>query len=220
MNVINQPVLCLNGAWQVINTKTVKEALIAMLGGARGKNPPALAIDMDFATDDSGAIDWNSPTNMIPVDWDKWRDLPVREYDLVINTGTRQIRAPRVIIQPNYHKMPTVTIRPTKDAIRKRDGSICQYSGKLLSNKEGNIDHVIPRAQGGKNTFENMVWSSVTINSAKADKTPAQAGLKLLRKPSAMKPIPRSSTITVAHHPSWVYFMDNVTEVREPRVSV
>ena len=39
MNVVNQPVLCLNGLWQALNTKTVKEALIAMLGGTDGKHP-------------------------------------------------------------------------------------------------------------------------------------------------------------------------------------
>ena len=214
MNVINQPVLCLNAAWQVLDTKTVKEAFISMLGGDGGKNPPAMAIDMTFPADEDGRVDWNSPEYTNPVGWDVWKTLPIRDYDLTISTGTMTIRAPRVIIQPNYGKMPVVIQRPTKDAIRKRDGGICQYTGKVLTNREGNVDHVIPRAQGGKNTFENMVWSCKEINSTKADKTPSQAGLRLIRKPSSPKPIPRSSTITVAHHPSWVYFMSNVTEVR------
>lgn len=214
MNVINQPVLCLNGAWQVLQTKTVKEAFISMLGGDSGKNPPAMAIDMTFVADENGNIDWNNPEYANPVGWEVWKTLPIREYDLAINTGNMTIRAPRVIIQPNYAKMPVVQPRPTKDAIRRRDNGICQYTGKVISQREGNIDHVIPRAQGGKNTFENMVWSCKDINSSKADKTPKQAGLKLLRVPVAPKPVPRSSTITIAYHPSWVYFMDNVTEVR------
>lgn len=214
MNVINQPVLCLNSAWQALGTKTVKEAFIAMLGGDGGKNPPALAIDMTFAADAEGNIDWNSPEYANPVNWDSWASLPIRDYDLVVHTGNREIRAPRVIIQPNFSKMPIVTPRPTKEAIRRRDGSVCQYTGKTLTNKEGNIDHVVPRAQGGKNTFENLVWSCKEVNFLKADKTPQQAGLKLLRKPAAPRSVPRSSTITVAHHPSWVYFMDHVTEVR------
>ena len=214
MNVINQPVLCLNGAWQVIDTKTVKEAFIAMLGGESGKNPAALGMDMAFPVDSNGNIDWNNPEYTEPVPWEVWKTLPIRDYDLVVNTHNLCIRAPRVIVQPNFTKMPTVSPRPTKDAIRRRDGSICQYTGKPISNKEGNIDHVIPRAQGGKNTFDNMVWCHKDINSAKADRTPQQAGLRLIRKPVAVKPIPRSSTITVAHDPSWVSFMDHVTEVR------
>ena len=39
-------------------------------------------------------------------------------------------------------------------------------------------------------------------------------GLKLIRKPKAPPPIPVSSTIQIAHHPSWIHFLDNVTEVR------
>jgi 5-methylcytosine-specific restriction endonuclease McrA len=215
MNVINQPVLCLNGVWQALGTKTVKEALIAMLGGEKGNSPAAMAIDMVFPIDADGNVDWNSPEYTQPVGWDEWRKLPVREYDLAIHTSNMEIRAPRVIIQPNYSKMPIVQPRPTKEAIRKRDGGICQYTGEVLTWKEGNIDHVTPRSQGGRNTFENMVWCHKDINSKKADKTPKQAGLALIRKPFAPKSLPISSTINVAHHPSWVHFLDHVTHVKE-----
>jgi 5-methylcytosine-specific restriction endonuclease McrA len=215
MNVINQPVLCLNGVWQALGTKTVKEALIAMLGGEKGNSPAAMAIDMVFPIDADGNVDWNSPEYTQPVGWDEWRKLPVRDYDLAIHTSNMEIRAPRVIIQPNYSKMPIVQPRPTKEAIRKRDGGICQYTGEVLTWKEGNIDHVTPRSQGGRNTFENMVWCHKDINSKKADKTPKQAGLALIRKPFAPKSLPISSTINVAHHPSWVHFLDHVTHVKE-----
>lgn len=214
MNVINQPVLCLNSAWQAVSTKTVKDALIAMCGGNGPNNPPAMAIDMDFHVNEDGEVDWNNPTETTPVSWEAWICLEVRPHDLVIHSANMTIRAPRVIIQPNYGKMPMVQPRPTKESIRKRDGGICQYTGKSLSWKEGNIDHVVPRSQGGKNTFENMVWCHKDINSKKADKTPDQAGLKLIRKPYAPKSIPVSATINIAHHPSWIHFLDNVSEVR------
>ena len=215
MNVINQPVLCLNGVWQALGTKTVKEALIAMLGGEKGNSPAAMAIDMVFPIDADGNVDWNNPEYTQPVGWEEWRKLPVRDYDLAIHTSNMEIRAPRVIIQPNYSKMPIVQPRPTKEAIRKRDGGICQYTGEVLTWKEGNIDHVTPRSQGGRNTFENMVWCHKHINSKKADKTPKQAGLTLIRKPFAPKSLPISSTINVAHHPSWVHFLDHVIHVKE-----
>ena len=214
MNVLNQPVLCLNQVWQGIGNKTVKEALIAMLGGSYGNNPPALAIDMDYDVAEDGSIDWNNPTKSQPVGWEEWKELPIRDFDMAVHTSKKAIRCPRIIIQPNYAKMPVVSPRPTKDAIRRRDGGRCQYTGKELGWKDGNIDHVIPRAKGGKNTFENMVWSCKEVNSIKADKTPQEAGLKLLRKPVAPKPVPVSATMTIAHHPSWVPFLHSVTEVR------
>ncbi len=215
MNVISQPVLCLNNLWQALNTKTVKEALISMLGGVDGNNPPALAIDMNFPVDENGSVDWDNPEYVQPVDWETWKNLPIRDYDLAIHTSNMTIRAPRVIIQPNYSKMPVVTPRPTKESIRKRDGGVCQYTGRQISWKDGNIDHVIPRTKGGKNTFENMVWCHKEINSKKGDKTPEQAGLKLIRKPKAPRAVPVSSTIQIAHHPSWIHFLDNVIEVRQ-----
>lgn len=214
MNVINQPVLSLNANWQAIGTKTVKEALIAMLGGDGGSNPPAVALDMEFPVDENGGVDWDNPIKTEPVTWDVWQFLPIRDYDLAIHSAHSVIRAPRVIIQPNFGKMPVISPRPTKEGIRKRDGGVCQYTGKQISWKEGNIDHVIPRAQGGKNTFENMVWCHKDINSKKADKTPQQAGLKLIRRPQAPKSVPISSTINIAHHPSWIHFLEHVTEIR------
>ena len=188
-----------------------------MNGGINGTSSPALALDLEFEVGPNGEIDWNNYSYINPVPWDKWIELPIREHDIVLHTGTRSFRAPRIIIQPNYSKMPTVVPRPTKDAIRKRDGGICQYTGEPVSWNEGNIDHVIPRDLGGKSTFENMVWSKKEVNSKKGNKTNAQAGIRLIRKPVAPKVIPRSATITVAEHPSWQKFLDRVTLVKEHR---
>ena len=220
MNVINQPVLALNAAWQSIGTKTVKDAFIAMCGGDGDKNPAALALDMDFPIDQNGNVDWDNPKYIQPVEWEVWQHLPIRDFDLVIHSANMSIRVPRVIIQPNFAKMPLIAPRPTKDAIRRRDNGICQYSGKSLSWREGNIDHVIPKEKGGKNTFENMVWCHKDINSKKANMTPEQAGLRLLRRPYAPKSTPVSSTLTIAHHPCWVHFMENVTEIRGLKMEV
>lgn len=205
--------MVLNALWQPIKPKTIKEAFTAMLGGEYGKSPAALGIDQEFSVNENGEVDWSDMTYANPVDWATWVTLPIRPYDIVINTGRMTIRAPRVIVQPNYSKMPTITPKPTKEAIRKRDGSICQYTGVFLNRKEGNIDHIIPVSRGGKNTFENCVWSSVPVNSKKANMTPQEAGLKLLRKPVSPKHIPFSATVTVAKHPSWVHFMHHVTEI-------
>lgn len=214
MNVLNQPVQVLNAAWQPLKPQNVKDAFTAMLGGEEGTNPPALGLDQEFGIDSEGYVDWNDMKYSNPVDWDTWITLPVRSYDLSIFTGRMLIRVPRTIIQPNFSKMPLITPRPTKDAIRKRDGGRCQYTGEEVSWGQGNIDHVIPRDQGGKNTFENLVWSKKEINSKKANKTPEQAGLKLIRKPTAPKSLPVSAAHTIAFHPSWVHFMPRVTEVR------
>lgn len=42
------------------------------------------------------------------------------------------------------------------------------------------IDHVLPRAQGGGNDPMNMVVACKPCNGRKADRTPEQAGMKML----------------------------------------
>ena len=55
--------------------------------------------------------------------------------------------------------------------------------GQKLGGIEADIDHIVPRSQGGKNSWDNMVVCSKNINRKKGNKTPEQAGLKLIKKP-------------------------------------
>ncbi len=71
-----------------------------------------------------------------------------------------------------------------------RDGFRCQYCGTKKTMAELNFDHVIPRAQGGKTTFDNVVASCIPCNSFKRDRTPEQAGMKLLSVPVRPKSLP------------------------------
>jgi hypothetical protein len=45
------------------------------------------------------------------------------------------------------------------------------------------------------------------VNSRKDNKTPAQAGLRLLRKPKAPPPIPVAAYIRHAAHRDWEHFL-------------
>lgn len=45
------------------------------------------------------------------------------------------------------------------------------------------VDHVLPRAQGGGSTWENCVAACWRCNWDKADRTPEQAGLRMLWQP-------------------------------------
>src|SRR5206468_2852304 len=48
---------------------------------------------------------------------------------------------------------------------------------------ELNLDHVVPRAQGGRTTWENVVCCCIDCNLTKAARTPEQAKMKLLKVP-------------------------------------
>jgi 5-methylcytosine-specific restriction endonuclease McrA len=74
-------------------------------------------------------------------------------------------------------------VRYSRDNIFARDGYKCQYCGERKSSRELNLDHVIPRRQGGKTCWDNVTTSCYLCNNKKGARTPEQAGMKLLRKP-------------------------------------
>jgi len=71
----------------------------------------------------------------------------------------------------------------SKQNVHIRDLFRCQYCGKYINKNKVTIDHVIPVAQGGKNTWENTVCSCYECNNGKEDRTPSQANMTLLRQP-------------------------------------
>jgi hypothetical protein len=46
------------------------------------------------------------------------------------------------------------------------------------------IDHIVPRSLGGKTIWENVVSACRACNTRKGSRTPQQAGMFLIRKPS------------------------------------
>lgn len=62
-------------------------------------------------------------------------------------------------------------------AILRRDDFTCQYEG--CSSKATTVDHVVPRCQGGKSTWANLVGCCRACNEKKGGRTPEQAGMRL-----------------------------------------
>lgn len=74
-------------------------------------------------------------------------------------------------------------VKFTRLNIFTRDGFKCQYCGDKFETEDLTFDHVVPVAQGGKKTWENITTACVLCNSQKEGRTPQQAGMKLLKKP-------------------------------------
>ncbi len=99
----------------------------------------------------------------------------------VMRSQYLEISKPSVIRLSRYVKVQRREVPLTKKNILRRDNYTCQYCGA----REGNmtVDHVIPKVLGGKDTWENLVCACVSCNNRKGNRTPEQAGMKLLRKP-------------------------------------
>ena len=61
-----------------------------------------------------------------------------------------------------------------------RDKFRCQYCGERRAAPDLTLDHITPRAQGGRSTPENLVVACLTCNQRKASRTPEQARMPLL----------------------------------------
>ncbi len=206
-DLLDKPiVLSLNRAWQVIGHRTVKQALVALNGGGQGL-PPALGIDLAYPKLDDGSWNFDRPLFLNPLPWSEWVKLPIRDFDFVVHTPRFAVRVPTVIVSTQYEKMPLRIPRVTRQAIFERDGGVCQYSGERVGKLGGNLDHVVPRDRGGRDSFENLVWAKREINTLKANRLPHEAGLRLMRKPKAPAALPAAATIREARHPDWRHFL-------------
>lgn len=174
-------VLVLNRNWQAIHVKTPADAFCMMAGGS--------ATGLDVQGDD----------HIVPVRWDDWLLLPVRDEDQSVNTPRGAVRVPTVIVAANYAKVPLCRPRFGARGIWERDGGVCQYTGRKLAPGEGNIDHVIPRSRGGESSWDNCVLSHRAVNEKKAARLPHEAGLHLLRKPAAPRALPATALIRNHH---------------------
>ena len=182
-------VLVLNRNWQAINVRTPQDAFCQMATNV------ATALEIDGES-------------IRPVTWDEWITLPVRPQDSAVLTMRGPIRVPTVIVALNYAKVPKKRPKLCARTIRERDGNRCQYTGVTLRPEEGNIDHVVPRSRGGRDAWENCVWSSKAVNSKKGNRLPHEAGLKLLKQPVAVREMPVTALIRNTHGiPDWEPFV-------------
>lgn len=168
MNILKKPVLVLNKLWVPIRVITTIRAFKLIFAGK------ASVINVsDYSV----------------YNWDMWSKLEPGEDDVVIHTSSSTIKIPEVITLSKYDKLPKKGMKLTKKNIFIRDYYTCQYTGEKVSTKSADIDHVIPKSKGGKTSWDNLVVCSKKINRRKADKTPEEAGLRLLKRPC--KPAPQ-----------------------------
>jgi 5-methylcytosine-specific restriction endonuclease McrA len=174
-------VLVLNRNWQAINIRTPQDAFCQMATG--------VATGLEVAGQE----------HIRPVTWAEWLTLPIREQDQIVHTVRGVIRVPTVIVLASFAKVPKKRPKLCARTIRERDGNRCQYTGVMLRPEEGNIDHVVPRSRGGRDAWENCVWSSKSVNSQKGNRLPHEAGLKLLKQPVAVREMPVTALIRNTH---------------------
>lgn len=75
------------------------------------------------------------------------------------------------------------TPRVSGKALFERDHNRCAYCGEYFDSHHLTKDHIIPKKDGGRNTWMNLITACKSCNGRKADRTPEKAGMRLRYQP-------------------------------------
>lgn len=145
--------------------------------------------------------------------FDEWVDFSIKNADdyIKVHTSRYAIAIPEIIVLTIYDKLPNKDIKYSRQTVFERDNCRCQYCGKTFDRKVLEVEHVFPRALGGKTEWTNIVTACRPCNSRKANRTPEQAGMRLLKKPTKPKWLSPMHKISNPDNTcqSWKHFMKN-----------
>jgi 5-methylcytosine-specific restriction endonuclease McrA len=119
----------------------------------------------------------------------------VEEYEQEIRTVKLSIRLPAVLRLLQYVPLARKKhiVRFSRANIFLRDHHVCQYCGEKFGKSHLTLDHVIPIVQNGRKCWENIVTACKPCNQKKGGKTPAQAGMNLIRRPKRPSWLPTAN---------------------------
>ncbi len=148
--------------------------------------------------------------------FDDWRELTsarTQHPGGFVTTPAFRIAIPEVIALKVYDKLPDSAVKFTRRNIYEHYGHRCCYCGRKFGTQDLNLDHVVPKSRGGPTSWANIVTSCIPCNLQKGNRTPLEAGLPLLVKPTRPQWKGRSSLVFrsgVRVRQSWQRFIDNV----------
>jgi len=120
----------------------------------------------------------------------------LEEYDEVISSPSVEFFTPAVIrLMSMFGKDFRKEIKFSRANVFARDSFTCQYCNHKFKMSDLTFDHVVPRKQGGITSWTNVVASCREDNGRKGARTPEQAGMKLLRRPSKPTSLPLHSVL-------------------------
>lgn len=162
LGVLNQSVLVLNRSWMAVHIANVRRAIgLVYKGLARVVNPE------DFST----------------YDFRSWADASAAAKEGYVPSVSLKFRVPEIIQLTFFNGLKGREVRFSRRSIFERDRSSCQYCGRRFDRSDLALDHVIPRSRGGMTTWDNVVLACLSCNTRKGNRTPAEVGMTLVRRP-------------------------------------
>jgi 5-methylcytosine-specific restriction endonuclease McrA len=120
--------------------------------------------------------------------------VEVLEYHTVFaRSVSASFKLPSVLRLKTYVRGRSNThVRFCRENVYIRDNFTCQYCGNKFTTKTLTLDHVMPASRAGKKDWYNVVSACRSCNQKKANKTPHEARMPLLKEPRVPSWLPLS----------------------------
>lgn len=130
----------------------------------------------------------------------------LEEYEERIASPSVVIPLPAVVRLRRVGLFVRRGVKFSRANVFARDGFQCQYCGDRRTRSELSFDHVQPKTAGGRTGWDNIVTACRPCNLKKRNRTPEQAGMRLLKSPVRPRslPIEPSSLRAGRIPPQWV----------------
>jgi 5-methylcytosine-specific restriction endonuclease McrA len=129
-------------------------------------------------------------------------------YEELIRSPSTVIQLPAVVRMKRVVRAAGRRIRFSRLNVYLRDGFSCAYCAAKLRISELTWDHVVPRSQGGRTVWENILTACAMCNAKKGNRTPLQAGMPPLKRayrPTSL-PMPPPLIDVASAPPEWSSF--------------
>src|SRR5256712_10982339 len=100
----------------------------------------------------------------------------IEEYDEQVHSITFAVKLPSIIRLLKYVRVKNLNrVKFSRANIYARDDYTCQYCGKKFVSEDLTFDHVVPVANGGQKSWDNIVAGRFPRNHKKSGR-PTQEG--------------------------------------------
>jgi len=186
-SALDLPVLVLNKHWTPVHVTAVRHAL-ALVYAERAQIV--------------------CPETFRPYSFPAWVERGILNGTPHIRGVSFEIEAPEVVVLGRYSRVPPRGVVFNRRNLHRRDDDTCQYCGVRIAPERLTIDHVVPLSRGGNTGWSNCVLACHRCNGRKANQTPKEARMRLLKSPAQPSWSPRYAIYTRGNRPkSWDQFI-------------
>lgn len=125
-------------------------------------------------------IDWKRAVTMLFLG----KVEVIEEYHTNIHSVSFTVKLPSVVRLLNSVKRNNKPVKFSRQNIYARDRYRCQYCGQKYQTEELTYDHVLPKSRGGRTEWANIVTCCIGCNRKKGGRTPGEASMRLMKKPT------------------------------------